>query len=54
MVLGPRQAELGEEDLGELLVVVLAGVDEHLLRLFAQPVGDRRRLDELRPVPDDG
>ena len=54
VVLGPRQAELGEEDLRELLVVVLAGVDQHLLRLLAQPVGDRRRLDELRPVPDDG
>ncbi len=54
VVLGPRQAELGEEDLGELLVVVLAGVDQHLLRFLAQPVGHRRRLDELRPVPDDG
>ena len=30
-VLGPRQPELVEEDLGELGVVVLARVDEHLL-----------------------
>ena len=54
MVLGRREPQLVEEDLRELLVVVLARVDEHLLRPFAQPVGDRRRLDELRPVPDDG
>jgi hypothetical protein len=53
-VLGAREPELVEEDLGELLVVVLARVDEHLARSLAQPVGDRRRLDELRPVPDDG
>ena len=50
---GARQAELGEEDARELVVVVLAGVDEHLLVARAQRRRDRRGLDELRPVADD-
>jgi hypothetical protein len=34
--------------------VVLAGVHEHLVVADAQAVRDGGRLDELRPVPDDG
>ena len=37
----------------QLVVVVLAGVDEQLVVLGAQQARDRGRLDELRPVPDD-
>ena len=53
-VLGPRQVELVEEDLGELRVVVLARVDEHLVGRLAQAERDRGGLDELRAVADDG
>ena len=37
----------------ELVVVVLAGVDEHLVVALAQQARDGRRLDELRAVADD-
>ena len=53
-MLGRGQAELLEEDRRERVVVVLAGVDEHLLVLGAQPARDGRGLDELRAVADDG
>ena len=52
---GLRQAELVEEDLRELVVPVLPRVDDHLVDpRRAQRLGERRRLDELRPVADDG
>ena len=54
LTLRPRDAELLDEHGAELVVVVLAGVDEQLVVLGAQRARDRRRLDELRPVPDDG
>ena len=50
---GRGSAELVEEDLRQLVVVVLAGVDHDLARDRAQRARDRGRLDELRPVPDD-
>src|SRR5581483_5006751 len=53
LAIGPGDAQLAEEDGGQLVVVVLSGVDEHLLVLLAQQARDRRGLDELRPVPDD-
>ena len=53
-MLGPRQRELVEEHARERVVVVLAGVDEHLVADRAQPRGDGRGLDELRAVADDG
>ena len=37
----------------QLVVVVLAGVDDQLLGDLAQPPGDRGRLDELRTIADD-
>ena len=54
MVLRPREVELVEEDPRERVVVVLAGVDQHLGRDRAQAVRNRRGLDELRAVADDG
>ena len=56
-VVGLADAELLEEDLGHLAVVVLARVDEHVLELVAPPAelrGDRRDLHHVRPRPDDG
>ena len=53
-VVGPRQAELREEDAGHRLVVVLAGVDEDLVVARPQHRLQRGGLDELRPRPDDG
>ena len=50
-------AELLEEDLGHLSVVVLARVDEDVLELVAPPTelrGDRRDLHHVRPRPDHG
>ena len=53
LMVGRRDLELGEEDGGELVVVVLAGVHEDLLVGGAQQARDRGGLDELRPVADD-
>ena len=52
-VLGPRQVELVEEHARERVVVVLAGVHEHLVGVPAEAVRHGRRLHELRPVADD-
>ena len=54
LAVGPGEAELGEEDRRERVVVVLAGVHEDLLVLLAQRPRDGGRLDELGPVADDG
>ena len=52
---GRREAELVEEDLRELGVVVLPGVDDNLLETaLAERDRERSRLDELRAVADDG
>ena len=49
------EPELVEEDGGQLVVPVLPGVDDDLVEPgVAQGDGERRRLDELRPVADDG
>ena len=49
------EAQLVEEDLRELAVVVLPRVEHDLLdRGRAEREREGRRLDELRPVPDDG
>ena len=53
-VLRARQLELVEEHLREVVVVVLAGVDEHLVGQLAEPERDRGGLDELGPITDDG
>ena len=45
---GARQPQLPEEHRRELVVVVLAAVDQHLLVALAQAPRDGRRLDELR------
>ena len=51
---GRGSSELVEEHPRERVVVVLAGVDQHLLGHGAQPVRDGRGLDELGAVADDG
>ena len=49
------EVELVEEDLRQLRVVVLPGVQDDLVDSgLAQGQRQGRRLDELRPVPDDG
>ena len=54
LAVGRGNAQLAHEHRGELVVVVLAGVDQHLLVAFAQGARHGGRLDELRPVADDG
>jgi hypothetical protein len=49
-VLRARQPQLVEEDARELVVVMLAGMDQHLVRRLAEAMGDRRGLDKLRPI----
>ena len=50
-----REAELVEEDLRHDVVPVLPGVEHDLVDpRFAQRGRERRGLDELRAVPDDG
>ncbi len=50
-----REAELRDEDLGHRVVPVLPGVQHDLLDLrLAERGRERCRLDELRPVSDDG
>jgi hypothetical protein len=51
---GSRQPQLAEEDARQRVVVVLAGVHEHLLVSLAQRPRDGGRLDELWPVAYDG
>jgi hypothetical protein len=53
LALGARHAELLDEHGAELVVVVLAGVDEQLLVLGPEQARHGGGLDELRPVPDD-
>ena len=52
--LGRRHVELLDEDPRQLVVVVLAGVDEHLVVSLAQTARDGGRLHELGPVANDG
>jgi len=51
---GARQGELFVEHAGELMVVVLAGVEQDLLDYRAHRARDDRRLDVLRTVADYG
>ena len=53
-MIGPWQPELLEEHARELGVVVLAGMDQHLLIAAPQTVGNRCSFHKLRPVPYDG
>jgi hypothetical protein len=49
---GGRQVELPEEHVRQLVVVVLAAVDQELVVALAQPPRDGRGLHELRAVAD--
>lgn len=53
VVVGYWDPEVPEEDLGEPVVVVLAGVDEDLLVHLPELPRDGSALDELGPGPDD-
>jgi hypothetical protein len=53
LTVGCRDSQLVEEDPAEVVVVVLTGVDQHLVALLAQFAGHRRGLHELRPVSND-
>ena len=53
MMVGSWKLQLVEEDAGELVVVVLPGVHEHLTRGSAQPIRDRGGLHELGAVAYD-
>jgi hypothetical protein len=53
VVVGPRDLQALEEHVRHFLVVVLTRVDEHLLMMLPDLAADGRRLDELRPRPDD-
>ena len=52
-VIGPRERQLVEEHARQLVVVVLAGVDEHLSGTRPQPVRNCSGLHKLRPVSYD-
>jgi len=47
-------AELCKEHRAQVVVEVLPGVDQHLVVRATQRHRQRRRLDELRAVADDG
>ena len=51
---GGGTLELLDEDPRQFVVVVLAGVDEHLVVSLAQTARDGGRLHELGPVANDG
>ncbi len=53
LVVGGWQVQLLEEDVGQHAIVVLAGVDQHLLVLLTQGLAERGGLDELGPGADD-
>jgi hypothetical protein len=53
-VFGLAQFKLVEEDLRELRVIVLTRVEDNLVDLVSKCEGQGSRLDELRPVSDDG
>ena len=50
-VLGAREAQLVEEDLRELVVVVLAGVDHHLVAGLAQRLETAAALTNCGRLP---
>ncbi len=53
-MVGLGEPELVDEDLRELVVLVLARVDDDLVDpARAERLGERRGLDELRPVAHD-
>ena len=53
-VVGLAHAEILEEDLVELVVVVLAGMHEHVVAMPVERGDDARQPDDLRPGADDG
>jgi hypothetical protein len=50
---GVRNAEVAEEDITHELVVVLAGVHDHVIGPAAEGTGDRGELHELGAGTDD-
>ena len=58
VVIRLRNAQFVEEDLGHVRIVMLSRMEDPLLDLMGELIphgaGDRGRLDDLRPRPDDG
>ena len=52
-MVGLADAEVVEEDLVELVVVVLAGVDQHVVAVPVELGDHPRQPDDLRPRADD-
>ena len=53
-MIGAPHAEIREEDLVELVVVVLAGVDQHMMHMALERRHHSRQADDLRPRAQDG
>lgn len=51
--IGRRDAQLAEEHIRHIVVIVLAGMNKKLSVLLAQFCAQGSRLDELRPGADD-
>jgi hypothetical protein len=53
LVVGSSDAELGEEDVAQVCVVVLPRVDDHLVTHLVQPPHDETQADDLRACAQD-
>ena len=53
-MIGGTQAELFEEDFVEGIVVVLAGVDQLMIKVAVAGLDDGGQADDLRPGAEDG
>src|ERR1700730_823143 len=53
-VVGLSYFEVLEEDLVQFVVVILARMDQHMVRVFVEPTNHAGQADDLRPGPDHG
>src|SRR5262249_21647178 len=51
--IGRSDFEVAEKDVVEVLVIVLAGMDEAMVAIFIELRNDPRQANDLRPRPDD-
>src|SRR5689334_13305078 len=52
-MIGLAYFQVAEKDLIELVIVVLPGVDQNMVRSPIELAYDQTHLDEFRPSPDD-